>query len=171
VAGDAERTAVEIARAARELDRDVLTWEPKSMERHLATQLLARRLAAWIVSAFAVLGLLLASVGLYGLVSYSVAQRRREVGIRMSLGADRERIMRLLVGSGLRPVLAGTAAGLVAAVMVARLLQGLLYGVDALDPATFAIVVVGLLAVAVAAASVPAIRATRVDPSVALRSE
>jgi ABC-type lipoprotein release transport system permease subunit len=89
----------------------------------------------------------------------------------MSLGADRERIMRLLVGSGLRPVLAGTAAGLVAAVMVARLLQGLLYGVDALDPATFAIVVVGLLAVAVAAASVPAIRATRVDPSVALRSE
>jgi ABC-type antimicrobial peptide transport system permease subunit len=133
--------------------------------------LLARRLAAWIVTAFAVLGLLLASVGLYGLVSYSAAQRRREVGIRMSLGADRERIMRLLVGSGLRPVFAGTAAGVVAAVMVARLLQGLLYGVDALDPATFATVIVGLLATAVAAAAVPAIRATRVDPSVALRSE
>jgi putative ABC transport system permease protein len=169
VSGDAERTALEIARAARELDPDVFTWEPKSMERHLATQLLARRLGAWVVSAFAILGLLLASVGLYGLVSYSVAQRKREVGIRMSLGADRASILRLLLGNGLRPVLAGVVAGLALALALARLLQGLLYGVDALDAATFGIVVAALLSIAGLAAALPAFRATRVDPGAALR--
>jgi putative ABC transport system permease protein len=121
------------------------------------------------VSAFAVLGLLLASVGLYGLVSYSVAQRKREVGIRMSLGADRASILRLLLGNGLRPVLAGVVAGLVLALAVARLLQGLLYGVDALDAATFGIVVAALLSIASLAAALPAFRATRVDPGAALR--
>jgi predicted permease len=171
VSGDAERTAQEIARAARDLDPDVFTWEPKSMERHLATQLLARRLAAWVVSAFAVLGLLLASVGLYGLVSYSVAQRRREVGIRMSLGADRASIVRLLLGNGLRPVVAGVFAGLGMALALARLLQGLLYGVSAFDAATFGIVVTALLSIAGLAAALPAFRATRVDPSAALRVE
>lgn len=171
VAGDPESTALEIARAARELDPDVFTWEPKSMARHLATQLLARRLAAWVVTAFAALGLILASVGLYGLVSYSVAQRRREVGIRISLGADRGRIMRLLLGDGLRLVGSGVAVGLLIALVLARLLQSLLYGVDALDPATFVTVVIVLVGIAFTAAFVPAIRATRVDPIMALRSE
>jgi ABC-type antimicrobial peptide transport system permease subunit len=171
VSGDAERIALEIARAARQLDPDVFTWEPKSMERHLATQLLARRLAAWIVTAFAIVGLLLASIGLYGLVSYAVAQRRREVGIRMSLGADHASILRLLLGSGLRPVIGGAAAGLVVALVLARLLQGLLYGVSALDAATFGVAVIALLSIAGLAVALPAFRATRVDPSNALRLE
>jgi len=170
-AGDAEQIALQIARAARELDPDVFTWEPKSMARHLETQLLARRLAAMIVTAFAVLGLALAAIGLYGLVSYSVAQRRREVGIRMSLGADQTSILRLLVGTGLRPVLAGLVAGLVLAIALARLMQGLLYGIDALDATTFGAVIIVMLVIASLAATVPAIRATRMDPSAALRTE
>jgi predicted permease len=168
---DPEQVAIEMARAAREADPDVFTYEPKSMARHLATQLLARRLAAWIVGAFAVLALVLASVGLYGLVSYAVSQRRREVGIRMSLGADRAAIMRLLLGGGMRLVVAGVIVGLIAAFALARLLRGLLYGVDTIDPLTFIAVPIVLGTVAFAAAWLPARRAMRVDPGIALRAE
>jgi hypothetical protein len=168
---DPEVTAVQIARAARELDGDVFAWEPKSLARHLSTQLLARRLAAWIVAAFAAMALLLASVGLYGLVGYAVSQRRREVGIRMTLGADRRSILRLLLSDGLRLVVIGLVIGLIASFAIARLLGGLLYGIDAVDPLTFIVAPVVLLAVAVAAAGVPALSATRTDPGVALHAD
>ncbi len=168
---DPELTAVELARAARAIDRDIFTWAPKSLARHLGAQLLARRLAAWIVGTFAILALVLASVGLYGLVSYAVSQRRREVGIRISLGADRRGIVRLLLRSGLGVVATGAAVGLVLALALAQLLQGLLYGVGAIDPVTFIAVPAVLLAVAFVATWLPARAATRTDPAVALRSE
>ena len=168
---DAESTAIAMSRAARELDADVFTWEPKSMTRHLSTQLLARRLVAWIIGTFAILALVLASIGLYGLVSYSVAQRRREVGIRMTLGADRTAVLRLLLGQGLRLVAFGIVAGLLAALLLARLLGTLLYGVPPLDPLTFIAVPLVLLAVATIAAWLPAHRALRTDPAVALRAD
>jgi putative ABC transport system permease protein len=168
---DAEATAIQLANAAREMDSDVFTWEPKSMARHLATQLIARRLAAWIVSAFAVLALVLASIGLYGLVSYAVSQRRREVGIRMSLGAGRGAIIRLLLVDGLRLVVVGLFLGLAASFALARLLGGLLYGIRAIDAPTFTVVPLLLFGVAFTAAFVPALRATRLDPGSALRAD
>jgi predicted permease len=170
-ARDAESTAIAMSRAARELDPDVFTWEPKSLARHLSTQLIARRLVAWIIGTFAVLALVLASVGLYGLVSYSVAQRRREVGIRMTLGADGTSVLRLLLGQGLRLVVIGVVAGMLAALALARLLAGLLYGVPPVDPFTFVVVPAILLGVATLAAWLPARRALRTDPVVALRSD
>ncbi|MCI0436317.1 MAG: ABC transporter permease [Gemmatimonadetes bacterium] len=168
---DPEVVALELARAARDIDRDIFTWEPKSLSRHLGQQLLARRLAAWIVGAFAGLAMVLATVGLYGLVSYAVSQRRREVGIRMSLGADRGRIVRLLLGNGLRVVLAGAIAGVAGSLALARLLRGLLYGVEAIDPLTFLAVPSLLVTVALFAAWLPARSATRTDPAVTLRTE
>jgi len=168
---DPEAMAIQLAGVAREMDPDVFTWEPKSMARHLATQLIARRLAAWIVSAFAVLALVLASVGLYGLVSYAVSQRRREVGIRMSLGAGRGAIMKLLLVDGLRLVVVGLGLGLAASLVLARLLGGLLYGIRAIDPLTFVAIPLLLFAVAFAAAWLPAHRATRLDPGLALRAD
>jgi len=113
----------------------------------------------------------LAGIGLYGTVSYSVAQRSREVGIRLSLGAGRGAVVGLLLWGGLRVVLLGGAAGLGLALVLGRLLQGLLFGVQAFDPITFAAVPFFLIAVAILAAYVPARRAGRVDPAAALKAE
>ena len=117
------------------------------------------------------LALALAAVGLYGVVGYGVAQRTREIGIRMALGADGGRVVRLLVAGGLKLAAAGGALGLALAVVATRLLGGLLFGIDALDPLTFLGVPLVLLAAALLAAWLPARRASRVDPVAALRSE
>jgi ABC-type antimicrobial peptide transport system permease subunit len=129
------------------------------------------KLGALALAGFALLALIMASTGLYGTVSYAVSQRTREVGIRLSLGASRSEVVRLLLGSGLKLVAGGVVIGLLAALMLARLLQGLLFGVKAIDPLTFAAVPAVLLSVAFLAAWLPARRAGRVDPQVALRSE
>ena len=129
------------------------------------------RLIAKLSSFFGMLALVLACVGLYGLLSYEVARGTREIGIRMALGAQRSHLMRLVVSRGIVLALLGTAAGIAAAIGVGRLLAKMLYGVDSADPLTLISVTLLLIVVALIAAFVPARRATTVDPMVALRHE
>jgi putative ABC transport system permease protein len=168
---DPERTALDMVAAARELDPELILWTPTTMERHLGFVLLPFRLSAFFISAFAMLAAALASVGLYGIVSYSVSQRRREVGIRMSLGATVRAVTFMLMGSGMRLVVAGSLFGLVLSYLLSQTLSGLLFGVDALDMFTFAAAPLFLIAVAALAAYVAAHRASRINPVNALRAE
>ena len=168
---DPERTALALLAAGRALDPDLRVLETKTMDRHLALMRLPQQLSAFILSAFAVLALALAAVGLYGVVSYGVARRTREIGIRQALGADGPRVVRLLVAGGLKLVVLGGALGLALAVAATRLLGGLLFEVDALDPLTFVGVPLVLGATALLAAWLPARRASRVSPVVALRTD
>ncbi|MCY4026105.1 MAG: ABC transporter permease [Acidobacteria bacterium] len=168
---DPERTALALLAAGRELDPDLRVLETKTMDRHLALMRLPQRLSAVVLSAFGVLALALAAVGLYGVVSYGVARRTREIGIRKALGADGARVVRLLVAGGLKLVVLGGALGLALAFVATRLLGGLLFEVDALDPLTFVGVPLVLGAAAVLAAWLPARRASRVSPMVALRDD
>jgi predicted permease len=168
---DPERLALDLVAAAHELDGALPIFEVKTMERHVGIMLLPARLSALLLTAFAALALALASIGLYGLVSYAVAQRAREVGIRMSLGADAASMVRLLFGGGLRLVLLGGAIGLLLAVAAARLVGGLLFEVSASDPVAFLAVALVLGAAATLAAWLPARRAARISPAVALRAE
>jgi predicted permease len=131
----------------------------------------SRRFTMMVLSAFALLGLILAAIGIYGVLSYSVSRRTREIGVRMALGAVRSRVVSMVLRDSLAPVIVGAGLGVAAALIGGRLIAALLYGVDATDPFTLASVVVVLLGVAVIASVVPASRAARVDPIVALREE
>jgi ABC-type antimicrobial peptide transport system permease subunit len=122
-----------------------------------------------MVGLFAATALLLAGLGIYGVISYLVSERTHEIGIRLALGAPRQSILRMVLRQGLRLALAGAAVGLACALMVSHLMAGLLYGVSPTDPLTFAGVAVLLIGVALLACYIPARRAIRVDPLVALR--
>ena len=131
-------------------------------------------LAPWragLVLAFAVLSLMLASVGLYGVLSYLTMQRTGEIGVRMALGAQRRQVLRMMLGDGLRPALYGLVLGLAASAGAVRLIQSMLYGTRPLDPAIFAAVAATLLLVAALACLIPACRASQIDPMQALRTE
>lgn len=169
--GDPERTALSMFEEARSLDPEIMVYSTETMERHLAVMLLPRRLGAIVVSVFAVLALVLATIGLYGIVSHAVSSRVREVGIRLSLGAGAGGIVWMLTRAGIRLVAIGGTIGLIASTLVTRLLGRLLYGVPPLDPVTFLGVPVLFAVVATVASWAPAYRATRVDPVDALRSE
>ncbi|MDQ3802767.1 MAG: ABC transporter permease [Acidobacteriota bacterium] len=143
----------------------------QTMEEVIAGSLSAQRFSMTLLNAFAVVALLLASVGLYGVISYLVGQQTHELGIRLALGAQRKDVLRLILNHGMKMALGGVALGLVAALGLTRLLARMLYGVSTTDPATFGVITLLLLAVALVACFVPAWRATKVDPLVALRHE
>ncbi len=154
-----------------EVDRGQSVYDAKTMEQIIAASISEQRMLMLLAAVFAATALLLAAVGLYGVISYSVAQRTHEIGIRMALGASSADVTRLVVGRGLGLVLAGIGIGMVVAFAATRVISSMLYGVSATDPVTFAAIPVLLVAVAFVACAVPARRATRVNPAVALRHE
>jgi putative ABC transport system permease protein len=144
------------------------------MQHIVSESMSPQRLPMILLSVFAALALLLASVGLYGVISYAVTQRTHEIGIRMALGAEKKDVFRLVVGGGLRLAITGVAIGGIAALILTRVLPSfshLLYGVRASDPITFAAVSAMLIVVALLACYIPARRAVKVDPLISLRYE
>jgi putative ABC transport system permease protein len=170
-AGDPIAQAAALRQAISAIDPGQPLVKPRSMEDNVAASVAQPRFRTWLIGIFAGLALLLAAIGIYGVLSYSVTQRTREIGIRVTLGADRSRILRAIVGEGLRFTLRGVALGIAGGLAVTRLLQGFLFGVSAFDPGAFLGAAAVFVAVAVAASLGPATRATRVDPMVALRNE
>jgi len=130
-----------------------------------------RRFSMMLLGIFAALALVLAAVGIYGVISYAVAQRTHEIGIRMALGARASDVLRVVVAQSMAPVATGIAIGLAASFGLTRLMANMLYGVEASDPATFCAVALALSAVGLAASILPARRAVRIDPTTALRHE
>jgi len=169
--GDADRTATQMLATLREIDPSLMAIQVKTMSRHLAAMLLPARLGAIAFILFAGLALALAVLGVYGVVSYAVARRSREAGIRLAVGAQPNAIVRLLMREGLTLVTIGSVLGLLLGLGAAQVLRTLLYGVGAVDPITFIAAPVLLMVVGAAAAFLPARRAGRVDPAGVLRSE
>ncbi len=155
----------------RNLDPNLPVFGIMSMEEHVGASMLTQRMAALGAGVFGLLALALAALGVYGVVFYSAGLRRREIGVRVALGAKTADVVSLIVKMGLAPTLAGIGLGLVAAFAVTRFLESLLFGVSPTDPATFAVICVLLIGVAAVASFVPALRASRVDPQIALRYE
>ena len=141
------------------------------MQEMIANTLGPQRLAASLIGAFGVIGLLLSAIGLYGVLSFHVGQRTREIGIRIALGARARSVVGMVVRHGARLATIGIAAGVVIAVAATRLMSSMLFGVSATDSTTFSVVCLLLIAVALLASWLPARRATRVDPTIALRAE
>jgi predicted permease len=172
-AGDPDGAIGAVRTALHETDAQLVLIRPLTMDQIIAQSpsVFLRRYPSYLIGSFAALALILAVVGLYGLISYSVSQRTREIGIRIALGAERGDVLRLVLGEGARLALAGIAIGVVAALGLTQLMRSLLFGVSTFDPITFGLVAIALAVVTVAACYVPARRAMRVDPMVALRYE
>jgi predicted permease len=160
-----------IAQVAREIDPSMPVAHLREMDEVFAESIQRPRLLAQMLAAFSALALLLAAVGAYGLLAYMVAERRREIGIRMALGAAQSRVLMDTVREGLQLTLLGVSAGTVAAVFLNRLIASLLFGVGPADMATFAVAIPMIALIACVACSLPAWRASRLDPNVVLRSE
>jgi putative ABC transport system permease protein len=153
------------------LDKDQPVEEIRTMQQLLSNSVATQRFNMLLVGSFGILSLVMAAVGVYGVISYSASQRVQEIGIRLALGAQRRDILKLVVGQGMVLTVIGVAFGLAAALALTRVISSQLFGVNAADPATFALVSVILLGVALGACFIPARRATKVDPMVALRYE
>ncbi len=169
--GDPLSLTAAVRAQAAEIDKDQPIANINTMENRLANSLARQRFSALLLGIFAGLALALAAVGLYGVMSYAVAERTHEIGIRMALGANRSDVMGMVVREGLTLTIVGAGIGIVGAFFLTRLMASLLYGVSATDPATFALITALLVGVALTASFVPARRATKVDPMVALRYE
>jgi len=168
---DPRSVVAAVTKAVGALDRDLPVFGVKTMDQYLAASVAAPRFNTTLLSIFAAVALVLTIVGLYGVMSYAVAQRTNEIGIRMALGAQTRDVMRLVVKQGVKLVALGLALGLVGSFALMKLLTALLFGVTKHDPLTFAAVSVLLSAVALLACYIPARRATRIDPLIALRYE
>ncbi len=169
--GNPSALAAPIRQAVSAGDRDLPVSDIRTLDDRLQLSVAQPRLSMVLVGTFALLALVLAAVGIYGVLSYTVTQRTRELGIRMALGAESSSVMRLVVGQAMAPAFIGVLLGLAGAWGATRLISSLLFGVSATDPITFIAVTLFLLTVALAASWIPARRATRVDPLIALRSE
>jgi putative ABC transport system permease protein len=172
------RTSANPLNFAAAVKQEVLAVDPeqpvfnlRSMEQMMDSSISRQRFQTLLLGAFAAIALLLAAIGVYGVMSYSVSQRTREIGIRMALGARAPEVIKLVVSQGLILALAGAALGVVGALALTQLMAGLLFGVSATDPATFALGALLLVGVALIASYIPARRATKVDPLPALRHE
>ncbi|MEP6491519.1 MAG: ABC transporter permease [bacterium] len=168
---DATMFAAPIVAAVRSIDRNVAISAVQTMDAVVNDATAESRFYVVLLAAFAAIAVVLAAVGIYGVMSYSVSRRTHEIGIRIALGAEPSSVLAFIVGQGMRLAMFGAGAGLVAAFGLTRLMRGLLYGVGATDPATFVVVTMTLCAVALAASYLPARRATRIDPLVALRTD
>src|SRR3984893_922570 len=168
---NASSVAAGIRQTVRSIDKDLPVTDVESFPEAVGASVAQERFRAFLMSSFSAIALMLAAVGIFGVMSYSVSQRTHEIGIRIALGAQQRNVLRLILGQGTKLALLGLGAGAVAALLLTHLMAGLLYGVSATDPLTFGAVGIVLLGVAVTACYVPARRAMRVDPMVALRHE
>jgi putative ABC transport system permease protein len=153
------------------LNKDQPVFNIRTMDQIVSQSIAPRRFSMMLLAVFAVVALALASIGIYGMMSYAVAQRTREIGLRMTLGAQRGNVLRMVIGHGMKLALAGVVLGLIAALALTRTMKNLLFGVSATDPLTFVAIALLLALVALLACWIPAQRATKVDPLVALRYE
>ncbi|MGZ6141964.1 MAG: FtsX-like permease family protein, partial [Myxococcales bacterium] len=169
--GDLSTLAAAVRREVAALDPELPVYDVKTMDAAVAESMSGRRFSLLLLGLFASVALLLAAVGVYGVMSYGVVQRTKEIGIRMALGAGQDSVLRLVVGDGMRLAGAGIVLGIGLAVTLSRLLRGMLYGVSAFDPIAYAGLTAVLAVVALLACWLPARRAARVDPAIALRAE
>ncbi len=169
--GEPEAMMAVVRREVQAMDASLPLYNIKTLEEQRNSSLYTSRLAATLLTVFGLLALLLAAVGLYGVMAHAVNRRTREIGIRLALGAQGRDVLRQMLGEGMALVMIGVALGLAGAIALTRLMKTLLFGVSATDPLTFSVIVGLLLVVALFACFIPARRATRVDPLVALRSE
>jgi putative ABC transport system permease protein len=160
-----------ITAQVRSMDANLPVADVRTMEDIVSDSVAEQRLTMTLLGVFAALALVLSAIGIYGVIGYMVVQRTQEIGIRMALGAARSELLRLVIGQAMRMALAGVALGVVGAFALMRVMQGLLFGVQPSDPLTFVAVSVTVALVALGASGIPALRATRVDPVVALRTE
>jgi ABC-type antimicrobial peptide transport system permease subunit len=168
--GDPLALAAEVRDVVRRLDPTVPVSRVRTLDAVVASSIVAPRLASLVLGLFALLAVLLCAVGVYGVLAMGVAERRQEIGVRLALGAQSSAVGRLVLGEGLAAVGCGLALGLAAAAVLSRFLVSLLTGVRPLDPVSYLLVAAGLAAVAVVSGLVPALRAARTDPAIALRA-
>jgi len=169
--GDPLSYVAAVRKEAQALDGNLAVANVQTTERLVSDSIAAPRFVLLLLGSFACVALLLAGLGIYGVMAYSVAQRTQEIGIRIALGSQARDVLRLVVGQGMKLALVGVGIGLAASFGLTRLMSKLLFSVSPTDPLTFAAIVVLLLLIALLACWVPARRATRVDPLVALRCE
>jgi len=169
--GDPQVMFKRVAEAIRSVDPTQPITSTFTLDQAIGDAVARPRLLTVLLGLFGVMGLVLGALGLYGVLSYLVNQRTCEIGVRLALGAQRRDVLRMVVGRGLGLAGAGVAVGLIGALVLTRVMRGVLYGVTSTDPLTFVGVAIVLLVVAAVASMIPALRATRVDPLVALRSE
>ena len=169
--GDTRTVFADIRKTVSSIDRSMPVFGLMTLTERIGPSLLLPKYAAMLFGAFGVLGTLLAVVGLYGVVSYSVSQRTHEIGVRMALGGQRSDILKLVVGEGMVLTGVGLALGLAGALVLARFISVILYGIGSADPVTFIGISVLMIVVTLEACYIPARRAARVDPVIALADE
>src|SRR6185436_12135365 len=167
---DPGSVSAEVERVIQSVDRDLPVFSVQTMERRLDESISPQRLAVLVLSVFAAVALALAAIGLYGVMAHAASERTHEIGVRMALGATQANVLRMVVAGGVKLTVVGTIAGACGAFVLTRSLEGLLFGVEPTDPATFAAVSILLVAVGILACYIPAWRAARIAPAEALRN-